>query len=73
MRSILEQAESDQKLYGRTTYVLLDECHRWTRAQSDTILPALESGIIRFIGSTTENPMIAMTPAIVSRCRIFSV
>lgn len=71
MRGILEQAESELKLYGRTTYVLLDECHRWTRAQSDTILPALESGTIRFIGSTTENPMIAMTPAIVSRCRIF--
>lgn len=71
MRAILEQAESELKLYGRTTYVLLDECHRWTRAQSDTILPALESGTIRFIGSTTENPMIAMTPAIVSRCRIF--
>ena len=72
MRRILKHAESDQKLYtGSTTYVLLDECHRWTRAQSDTILPAMENGTIRFIGSTTENPMIAMTPAIVSRCRIF--
>ena len=71
MRSIIEQAQSDLKLYGKSTYVLLDECHRWTRAQSDTILPALESGTIRFIGSTTENPMIAMTAAIVSRCRVF--
>ncbi|HQA97597.1 MAG TPA: replication-associated recombination protein A, partial [Clostridia bacterium] len=48
-----------------------DECHRWSKAQSDSILPAIEEGVIRFIGSTTENPMIAMTPAIVSRCRVF--
>ncbi|MBQ9988310.1 MAG: replication-associated recombination protein A [Clostridia bacterium] len=71
MRAIIDQAQTNLKLYGRATYVMLDECHRWTKAQSDTILPALESGTIRFIGSTTENPMIAMTAAIVSRCRVF--
>ena len=58
-------------MYGQPTYLLLDECHRWSKAQSDSILPAIERGTIRFIGSTTENPMIAMTPAIVSRCRVF--
>lgn len=67
----MEQAETDLKLYGKTTTVLLDECHRWSKSQSDIMLPALESGVVRFIGSTTENPMISMTPAIVSRCRIF--
>ena len=72
MRQILEQAENDLKLYGKTTTVLLDECHRWSRSQSDIMLPALENGVVRFIGSTTENPMIAMTPAIVSRCRVFA-
>jgi putative ATPase len=71
MRRVIDEAESELRLYAKATYVLLDECHRWTRAQSDTILPALESGVIRFIGSTTENPMIAMTAAIVSRCRVF--
>lgn len=71
MREILQQAENDLKLYGKTTTVLLDECHRWSKAQSDIMLPALESGVVRFIGSTTENPMISMTPAIVSRCRVF--
>lgn len=48
----------------------MDECHRWSKAQSDSVLPALESGTIKFIGSTTENPMISMTGAIVSRCRL---
>jgi putative ATPase len=71
VREVIKQAESDLRLYGRPTYLLLDECHRWNKAQSDSILPAIEKGIIRFIGSTTENPMLNMTPAIVSRCRVF--
>ena len=71
VREIIAKAESDRRLYGTDTYLLLDECHRWSKAQSDSILPALEKGVIRFIGSTTENPMLAMTSAIVSRCRVF--
>jgi len=71
VREVLSRAENRLKMHGQTTYLLLDECHRWSKAQSDSILPAIEKGIIRFIGSTTENPMIAMTPAIVSRCRLF--
>ena len=71
VREVLKQAEDRLKLYAQSTYLLLDECHRWSKAQSDSILPAIERGVIRFIGSTTENPMIAMTPAIVSRCRLF--
>lgn len=71
VRSIINEAEKNLQLYGVGTYLLLDECHRWSKAQSDSILPALESGVIKFIGSTTENPMIAMTRAIVSRCRVF--
>ena len=69
VREELKQAADRRALYGQPTYLLLDECHRWSKAQSDSILPAMESGLIRFIGSTTENPMISMTPAIVSRCR----
>ena len=71
VREVIRNAEDRQKLYGQSTLLLLDECHRWSKSQSDSILPAIESGTIRFIGSTTENPMIAMTPAIVSRCRLF--
>ncbi|HQQ39974.1 MAG TPA: AAA family ATPase, partial [Clostridia bacterium] len=71
LRAIVEEAEQRLKLYRQPTYLLLDECHRWSKTQSDSLLPALEKGTIRFIGSTTENPMIAMTSAIVSRCRVF--
>ncbi len=71
VREVLKAAQERLSLYGQATYLLLDECHRWSKAQSDSILPAIERGTIRFIGSTTENPMVAMTPAIVSRCRVF--
>ena len=71
VRDVLKAAKECRMLTGQATYLLLDECHRWSKAQSDSILPAIEGGTIRFIGSTTENPMVAMTPAIVSRCRVF--
>ena len=71
VREVIADAENRLRGEGRKTYLLLDECHRWSKAQSDALLPALEKGTIRFIGSTTENPMISMTPAIVSRCRVF--
>lgn len=72
VREVIKSADDRLRMYGKATYLLLDECHRWNKAQSDSILPAIEKGTIRFIGSTTENPMIAMTPAIVSRCRLFA-
>ena len=50
---------------------MLDECHRFNKTQSDSLLPAIEQGTVIFIGSTTENPYASMTPAIVSRCRVF--
>ena len=71
VRKVIKEAQDRRSLYGQTTYLLLDECHRWSKSQSDSILPAIERGVVRFIGSTTENPLVAMTPAIVSRCRIF--
>ena len=71
VRKVIKEAEERRTRYGKATYLLLDECHRWSKSQSDSILPAIESGLIRFIGSTTENPMVSMTPAIVSRCRVF--
>lgn len=71
VRAVISEAEKNLSMYGVATYLLLDECHRWSKTQSDSILPALEKGVIRFIGSTTENPMVSMTAAVVSRCRLF--
>ncbi len=71
-KKAIEDAKSLLKYYGKKTYLLLDECHRWNKAQSDSVLQAIEQGDIIFIGSTTENPYVSMTKAIVSRCRIFN-
>ena len=71
VKAAVKQAEDALKMFGKRTYLLLDECHRFNKTQSDSLLPAIEQGTIIFIGSTTENPYASMTPAIVSRCRVF--
>ena len=70
-KEIIKEAERLKEMFGTQTYLLLDECHRWNKAQSDCVLEAIEKGSIIFIGSTTENPFTSMTRAIVSRCRVF--
>ena len=70
-KAVIEEAKKNKMLYGKQTYLLLDECHRWSKSQSDCVLSAIEDGSIIFIGSTTENPFTSMTRAIVSRCRVF--
>lgn len=70
-KAVIEKAKKNKMLFGKTTYLLLDECHRWNKAQSDCVLEAIEDGSIFFIGSTTENPYTSMTRAIVSRCHVF--
>ena len=71
VKQVISTAKSNIELYGKKTYLLLDECHRWNKAQSDSMLEAIEKGHIVFIGATTENPFVSMTRAIVSRCRVF--
>ena len=70
-KRVIEEAKNRLMMYGKKTYLLLDECHRWNKAQSDSVLSAIEQGYIVFIGSTTESPYVSMTKAIVSRCRLF--
>ena len=73
VKKAVEEASNNLKMFGKKTYLLLDECHRFSKTQSDSLLPAIEQGTIIFIGSTTENPYSSMTPAIVSRCRVFEL
>ncbi len=70
-KAIIERARQDKAMFGNDTFLILDECHRWNKAQSDCVLEAIEDGSIFFIGTTTENPYTSMTRAIVSRCRVF--
>ena len=52
------------------TVVFVDEVHRFNKAQQDAFLPAIESGLITFIGATTENPSFSCNNALLSRTRV---
>lgn len=70
LKDLIENAKL--RFYGlenKTTYVYIDEFHRWNKLQQDSLLKALEEGVIRFIGSTTENPYFAINNAVLSRVR----
>jgi len=70
LKEILEK--SQDRLFGlqkEHTYLYVDEFHRWNKLQQDSLLKALEEGIVRFIGSTTENPYFSINNAILSRVR----
>ena len=70
LKVILENASV--RFYGlqkETTVLYVDEVHRWNKLQQDSLLKALEEGIIKFIGSTTENPYFSVNNAIISRVR----
>ncbi len=67
-RSVIRKNHGDSSLL-----IFMDEIHRLNKAQQDVLLPALESGSIKFIGATTENPSFEVNKAILSRSLIFSL
>jgi len=70
LKDIIDNAKT--KFFGlqkETSYVYVDEFHRWNKLQQDSLLKALEEGAIKFIGSTTENPYFAVNNAVLSRVR----
>ncbi len=73
LRVIITKAQERRKMYKRRTILFIDEVHRWNKAQQDALLPHVESGMITFIGATTENPYFDVIPALVSRSRIFQL
>ena len=72
LRGVVEDARSAAALEGRTTVVFLDEVHRYSKAQQDSLLPHVESGTIVLVGATTEPPIAGgITPPLLSRLRVF--
>jgi putative ATPase len=70
LREAVDQARRALDLEGKRTVVFIDEIHRWNRAQQDTILPHVESGLITLIGATTENPSFEVISPLLSRARV---
>ncbi|MBD34680.1 MAG: AAA family ATPase, partial [SAR116 cluster bacterium] len=69
LRKVFAAAES--RAHGNVqTILFVDEIHRFNKAQQDALLPAVEAGIIRLIGATTENPSFSLNSALLSRVQI---
>ncbi|KAJ1565456.1 Werner helicase interacting protein 1 [Nowakowskiella sp. JEL0078] len=72
IRKFGDESKNHRKLNPNQKPILfMDEIHRFTKAQQDIFLPLLESGIFTLIAATTENPSFRITPALLSRCKVF--
>jgi putative ATPase len=71
IRDAVERAELTLQQHGRKTILFVDEVHRFNKGQQDAFLPFLESGLITFIGATTENPSFEVNSALLSRAQVF--
>jgi putative ATPase len=70
LRAVLDGARERLKYEDRGTLLFVDEVHRFNKAQQDALLPALEEGLVDFIGATTENPSFEVTAPLLSRSRV---
>ena len=71
VREVIEKAQS-QHFFGQNKPVMfIDEIHRFSKSQQDSLLGAVEKGVVTLIGATTENPSFEVIPALLSRCQVF--
>ncbi|MDA0728929.1 MAG: replication-associated recombination protein A [Bacteroidetes bacterium] len=70
VRQVLDSAKRDGMFAGRAV-LFLDEIHRFSKSQQDSLLGAVEAGIVTLIGATTENPSFEVIPALRSRCQVY--
>lgn len=70
IRAAMEQAEQNLA-QGKHTILFVDEIHRFNKSQQDALLPYAESGLVTFIGATTENPSFEVNSALLSRSQVY--
>ena len=70
VRAALDAARERLKFERRATILFVDEVHRFNKTQQDALLPALEEGLVDFVGATTENPSFEVTAPLLSRSRV---
>lgn len=73
VRDVIEQAKNNKSMYDKKTILFLDEVHRFNKSRQDALLPAIEQGIIIFIGATTENPFHFVNGALISRSTLYQL
>ncbi|MDE2259013.1 MAG: replication-associated recombination protein A, partial [Betaproteobacteria bacterium] len=71
IRAAVDQAQTALDQHGRATILFIDEIHRFNKSQQDALLPFVESGLVTFIGATTENPSFEVNSALLSRSQVY--
>ena len=71
IKKFMEEVEKKKSLFNRDTIILIDEIHRFNKAQQDAFLPYLEKGTIILIGATTENPSFELNSSLLSRVKVY--
>lgn len=71
IREAVQRAELMLQQSGRHTLLFVDEVHRFNKAQQDAFLPFVESGVLTFVGATTENPSFEVNSALLSRASVY--
>ena len=73
VRDVIERATHRRSTSGVATILFLDEIHRFNKAQQDTLLGAVEEGLVTLVGATTENPYFEVNSALLSRSRVYEL
>ena len=74
VREVIDRAKQNSGLFGTKNPILfIDEIHRFSKSQQDSLLGAVEKGWVTLIGATTENPSFEVIPALLSRCQVFVI
>ena len=74
VREVIEKAKKGDTLFSSKNPILfIDEIHRFSKSQQDSLLGAVEKGWVTLIGATTENPSFEVIPALLSRCQVYTL
>ena len=71
VREVIESAKRQQFFNARPPLLFIDEIHRFNKSQQDSLLGAVEQGVVTLIGATTENPSFEVIPPLLSRCQVY--
>ena len=73
VREVIESAKNQKFFSTKTPLLFIDEIHRFNKSQQDSLLGAVEQGIITLIGATTENPSFEVISPLLSRCQVYTL
>jgi putative ATPase len=73
VREVIERAKKDQFFTRRPPLLFIDEIHRFSKSQQDSLLEAVERGTVTLIGATTENPSFEIIRPLLSRCQVYTL